>query len=201
MPSTPLQQDDKSRLRRALMRQRRDLAPDEVVSASRCIQDHVFALPQWQRSETFLLYAPIHNEVDTWPLIEAAWKSERSVLLPRCRQCERGEMDLACVRTVDELQPGFQNIPEPKEHLCRPPGLFPIDVAFVPCVGVDRSGVRLGYGGGYYDRFLSRARRTGMLIVALAYAFQVVPALPSEPWDIPVDCIVTEAGSFWTPQH
>ncbi|MFO7718663.1 MAG: 5-formyltetrahydrofolate cyclo-ligase [Thermodesulfobacteriota bacterium] len=186
----------KSQLRRTLLRQRRQLTARQVGAASQAVCEQVLSLKMWQDTENILFYAPINNEINTWPLIRSGWTQGRTILFPRCRENEPGEMDLACVRSPEELQPGFKNIFEPQADLCRSPELFTLGLVFVPCVGMDRRGNRLGYGGGYYDRFLSRTQ--GVWVAALAYSFQILDAVPHDPWDIPVDCIITETETIWT---
>lgn len=187
----------KSQLRRSVLRQRRQLTPQQVGSASQAVYEQMRFLKIWQQAENVVVYAPINNEIDTWPLIRSGWEQGMTMLFPRCRENEPGEMDLACVRCTEELQPGFKNISEPQAQLCRPPELFPMDLVLVPCVGIDRQGNRLGYGGGYYDRFLLRTQ--GVWVAALAYSFQILEAVPHDSWDIPVHCIITETETIWTP--
>lgn len=90
-----------------------------------------------------------------------------------------------------DLKPGFQNIPEP-------PASAPLvdpDLLLVPLLAVTLSGVRLGQGRGYYDRAIARLRAAGrpLLTIGLAWECQIAPALPADPWDMPLDMIATPA--------
>ena len=71
------------------------------------------------------------------------------------------------------------------------------DLFIVPALAYDRSGNRLGYGGGYYDRFLARAAEGHAVIIGLAFSFQILEHLPAEPWDRPVQALCTERGLLW----
>ena len=94
---------------------------------------------------------------------------------------------------TDELRPGWAGIPEPTGPGLGIDALGQADVIVVPCLAVSRDGSRLGMGGGWYDRALHH-RRPGTPVWALANADEVLPKLPSEPHDLPVDAVVTENG-------
>ena len=94
---------------------------------------------------------------------------------------------------TDDLRSGWAGIPEPSGPPLGIEALEQADVIVVPCLAVSRDGARLGMGGGWYDRALHH-RRPGASVWALANADEVLPALPSEPHDLPVDAVVTENG-------
>ncbi|MFP4658457.1 MAG: 5-formyltetrahydrofolate cyclo-ligase, partial [Desulfonatronovibrionaceae bacterium] len=134
------------------------------------------------------LYLPIRNEVDTWPLFEHLLDIGAYPVLPCCR--EKGKMDFFRVDGSDELQEGKFGIREPVRAQRRPISCSGIKAFILPGVAFDSRGYRLGFGGGYYDRFI--ADNHCRMLVGAAYHFQLVPEIPAEPWDEPVYYVVTE---------
>jgi 5-formyltetrahydrofolate cyclo-ligase len=132
-------------------------------------------------------------------LMEQAWKSGRTVYLPRVRRREPGVMDFVPCESLTELVPAAFGLREPPENL---PGFgaeeagktFAPDILVVPGLAFDKRGMRLGFGGGYYDRFLRRL--TDCRCVGICFEFQFVEILPAEAWDQPVHCVCTDER-FW----
>lgn len=135
-----------------------------------------------------LFYAPLPHEISLIPIFHYA--RERGILcaFPRCSE-QKGEMEFYRVDTLDELEVGKYGIQEPRADAERITD-FSDALAFVPALAFDRKGYRIGYGGGYYDRFFSkhRARTVGVIYEAF-----LTDSLPVAPFDIAVDVIVTEA--------
>ena len=192
--------DAKRALRVRMLEQRGMLAPEDAARRGSTAQGHVLDSPHWRKARTVALYMPIRGEVDTGLLCARAWAEDKRVLLPRCVAGRRGEFDLVACGSVAELAPGAYGIPEPL------PSLSAIDLEdpeqapqllIVPCLAVDGQGCRLGYGGGYYDRFLRHPALRASLIIALIYAMQRVAALPADGWDVRLHGICTEEGLTW----
>ena len=147
-------------------------------------------LPEMRRAGSVMLYCsmPARREVDTAPLVRMiGGGKERALYMPLCSG------DTLCAvafREGDPLTQGAFGQPEPVGSCV---DVVP-DVLVLPVVAVDGRGNRLGYGKGYYDRFISELRRKGgePFLLALAFSFQIVDSLPKDPWDQTVDCIVTE---------
>lgn len=190
--------DLKKDLRKKFISARHLLSAAEVSSQSFAVQKNIRSLPVWQEASEVLLYLPINNEVDTWPLLYELWEREVRVLLPCCRSEEEGIMDLAYVRHAQEIKPGAFNIPEPDRQICQMLDNFHPDIILLPGVGFDRQGFRLGYGGGYYDRFLSHPHLAQTLFLGIAFEFQLVEELPVEDWDKPVHAVITNQEILWT---
>lgn len=174
----------KKKLRKGLIAQRsafwRD-NPQDWTAWSRSVQTLVRESALWRKAQSVGLYMPIRGEVDITPLIPEAMAAGRTVLLPRCRPQEMGIMDFVRVESMELLVPGTYDIREP--HADCPVWSTPPDLLLLPCVGLDRSGVRLGYGGGYYDRHLSRPDWQGIPRLGIIFSFQLVDALPHDSWD------------------
>lgn len=190
---------------------RKAFAPEALAALSLLAQRHLLRQEAWKNAERVALYKSTQNEVDTELLLDSAWIACKKVFLPRVRRGEKGLMDFAMCRNTHELVCGAYNIWEPSPELCPPctfapkeecpPGsdtvLPPPNIFIMPGLAFDRSGRRLGFGGGYYDRFLSNPRlRERSFFIGLAYNFQVLESLERavEEWDQPVDALCTDAG-------
>ncbi|MHC1711594.1 MAG: 5-formyltetrahydrofolate cyclo-ligase [Solidesulfovibrio sp.] len=188
--------NDKSALRRDMLRRRDALSRDFVMAASQAVIRGVMQLPRWPLAGEVLAYLPIRNEVDATALVEDLLARGRRLLLPRCRDNQPGQLDLGCVSCLTDVTPGRYGILEPRQDLCLPPEAFAPDMILVPGLAFDATGARLGFGGGYYDRLLALPLATGAYIVGLGYDFQMTPRLPVAIWDKPMDAIVTELQTY-----
>ncbi|MCL6451157.1 MAG: 5-formyltetrahydrofolate cyclo-ligase [Acetobacteraceae bacterium] len=177
-------------MRRAALQARAALSPEQVSEFSRAVARRFFALPEVAGAEGIMFYLAFRNEVDTLPMVREALESGKLVAAPRTLVAERRLVPVRLCRP-GALAPGGYGILEPAGPEAVPVDPARLDVVAVPGVLFDVSGRRLGYGAGYYDRFLA-GLVPRPLCVGLAYDFQVVAALPERPGDVPVDIIVTE---------
>lgn len=189
---------EKKGLRKILLEQRNTLTPDEVLASSEQVLARIRSLPEWGTAREVLAYWPVRGEVDVRPLIKELWDRGVTVLMPRCRAQAPGEMDICCATCEDDLVPGAFSIMEPDSGRCPPVGECGPDLALIPGVGFDRRGIRLGFGGGYYDRILAEKEFAETVTVGVAYDFQLIETLPDEPWDRPVRIVCTQ-GETWRP--
>lgn len=148
-------------------------------------------LPAYRQARSLLVYVSFRTEVETGGLIRAALADGKAVLVPKVQRQPKALLAFRIRRFPDDLQPGAYGILEPAPASTEfwPPDQ--IDLVVVPGLGFDRQGRRLGYGGGYYDRFLS-GPASGAVAAGLAFAEQVVEALPADPFDCRLDLIVTD---------
>jgi len=133
------------------------------------------------------LYAAIGSEVETRPIFVGLRARGIEVCFPRCRR-DTLCLDFVPVVELDDLEPGHFGIPEPAGTAVP---LDTLDVLIIPGVAFDPTGGRIGYGGGYYDSTLDRYRGT---VIGIAFADQVVGAVPRETHDRTVDAVLTEEG-------
>lgn len=141
-----------------------------------------------------MLYASVGSEVVTWGIaLEILARASRTYY-PRV---EGGEIEAYEVASPapDLLPRGKYRIPEPHRKRCRRADPSEVDLVLVPGLVFDLAGHRLGYGKGYFDRFLPRLR-SGVPMLGLAYEMQMVRCLPACPWDYPVAAVVTEKRTF-----
>jgi 5-formyltetrahydrofolate cyclo-ligase len=190
--------DEKQRLRRELLALRRALPPEELRRISAAVVQRLAALPQLALAGTVLLYAAQADEVDPVALLDAVRDGRDGdappvvgsrIVLPRV---VGPLLELAVHDPRRELAPGAFGVLEPPAGaaVVAPTA---IDVALVPGVAFTADGQRLGRGGGHYDRLLATLR-PDCLVIGICAEASVVPALPREAHDRPVDVLVTDAS-------
>lgn len=185
----------KAGLRAAFLARRRTVSAKDAARRCGLIHDQVRALPGWKDLNTVLVYLPLPGEVDTWPLVHELWARGARTVAPCCRDCA-GEMDFFEFQTIQDLSPGRFGILEPDRQACPQRSPEDIDAVLVPALAFDRDGFRLGFGGGYYDRLLSRLDQD-VPTIGLGFDLQLVDALPRETHDQPVRVICTEQETVW----
>ncbi|WP_019634907.1 5-formyltetrahydrofolate cyclo-ligase [Actinomadura atramentaria] len=175
-------------LRASHLAARAALEPSARAAAGRSLRDHLLSAPEIEMAGTIAAYASVGGEPDTRGLLFALWKRGAYVLLPLL--LPDGDLDWASYEGPDSLAPGPRGTLEPTEPPRGPGAVASADVVLTPAVAVDRSGTRLGRGGGSYDRALARVG-PAILTVALLYDGELVDRLPAEPHDRRVRAAVT----------
>lgn len=175
--------NEKTNLRR-LLRERRDgLSADFIKIASKQIQKNLKKIDSYRNAKTIACYYSIGSEVKTQDIMQEILSEGKTLALPRVV----GESIVFCeVKKIEDLEKGTFDIMEPK-HYC--PQLNKFDVVVVPAIAMTRTGWRLGYGKGFYDRFLADSNTTS---VALTYSKLLVKNIPKSEDDIPIQWVVTE---------
>ena len=181
----------KKELRKKVISERDELTDKDIAGKSRLIGENLFSLQVYRNAETIMYFISFGTEVDTRPMVEETIRQGKIALAPKPRPQERKMIPSRILDWDNDFIPGAYNIPEPKEEALRPYNPDQIDLLIVPGVAFDLKGNRLGYGGGYYDRFFELLK-PGTPLVALVFDLQVVPEVPVEEWDRRVDLIVTE---------
>lgn len=174
---------DKDILRTEIRRRKRDLTEAEILYASLQLAEMLIATPQYQNADTLYLYLPYNQEVRTVPILEHALAAGKRVAVPKVYG---KEMRFIYISSMADVAPGLRGIPEPV--LDGPEAEDPYALVIMPGLAFDREGNRIGYGGGYYDKFLSREQEHPT--VGLCYGFQMVDSIPKEEWDVPVDLVL-----------
>jgi 5-formyltetrahydrofolate cyclo-ligase len=152
------------------------------------IGKRLLSLREYVDARRVLYYASFRSEVSTEELIEASIASGKEVLLPKVDE-ENCALTKHMIDGLHNVSPGYMGIPEPVTNLCVK--VESVHLILVPGLAFGHHGWRIGYGGGYYDRLLSRVRGIRP-IVALAYEAQILEDIPHEEHDVPMDVIVTE---------
>lgn len=180
----------KSLLRARLREVRRQLSEVQRNSAAQALCHHVVDLPCWSRARRVALYMAGDGEIPTTPLAALCRSAEKQLFLPVMGE-DRTLSFAAWARDAPLVRNSF-GIEEPPVA-AETVDVAQLDIIFMPLVGWDRQGGRLGMGGGYYDRSLEGVR--GPLRVGLAYSLQETSRLPRDEWDIPLDFVITELAA------
>jgi 5-formyltetrahydrofolate cyclo-ligase len=180
----------KAKLRQRLLAQRTALTEQEVHHKSVAIAAHVCTLAAFCASHTVMVYMALAQEVQTRLIIEEAQRQGKRIVIPAIQGSTLLAVELPPEDTL--LQRGPHGILEPvyKTSTVR---LEDIPCVLVPGVAFDRRGGRLGFGGGYYDRFLSQCALMACYC-GLAFSIQIVPCVPRLPHDVCMHWIITEQG-------
>lgn len=146
-----------------------------------------------QPGQMIYLYLDVRNEAGTRQILVELWRRGIRTAVPKASQRELVFYEITPFfgSSGEELRPGYMGIPEPVEEACSR-AEEPEALVVVPGVAFDRQGFRLGYGGGFYDRFFAREPKHSRW--ALAYGFQVMDEIPAEEWDQRMDKIITPGG-------
>jgi 5-formyltetrahydrofolate cyclo-ligase len=176
----------KKLVREKLLALRRQCESGICLDLSVMIQANFLETAVFSRAGCLALYSPVHNEVDTSTVAKAALSAGKCLVYPRVRQ---NDLEFVEVDDPGLLEPGCFDVPEPRNGRVVSPR--EVEVLVVPGVAFDLAGHRLGYGQGFYDRFLARSS-DGVERVGFAYDFQVVETLPVLPHDQRLSMLITE---------
>ncbi|MDO4865120.1 MAG: 5-formyltetrahydrofolate cyclo-ligase [Clostridia bacterium] len=177
---------DKKALRREIGAKKRALSLEEIETRSTMLADRLYATEQYRNAKSLYAYLSFNQEVRTNPIIERAWADGKRVAVPKVIG---DEMVFIWIDSFDNLAPqGAFNINEPITD--GPVADDETALVLMPGLAFDPEGHRVGYGGGYYDRYL--AKEPGHPLVALCYDFQLYDHLEVEDYDVPVDLVITD---------
>ena len=180
--------EEKQQMRRTIRALERELPAAYKRESSAAIARHLLAMPEYQEAGTVFCFVGTSREIDTTAILSDALASGKRLCVPLC--VGDGLMDLHQITSLDQLIPGAYGILEP-------PADTPlvdtdaVDFAVLPCLSCSHGGHRLGQGGGFYDRFLSRYRGGAVLLCRERLIREDVPV---EPHDCPVPWVLTERG-------
>lgn len=182
-----MQMTDKAALRSLMKQKRAELSAGERAAADEHICRRVLASRPYAECSELLVYVSSGTEVSTEGIISAALAAGKRVFCPRCLDSS-GIMSFYRVMSTDDLESGSFGIMEPASHCAEylPEGKA---LCITPALAYDRRGNRLGYGRGYYDRFLSGFEG---FILGIGYDSSVTDSLFGDSYDVPVDMIITE---------
>jgi len=188
---------DKKALRKSIFAQRDTQSPEVIAEKSKAIHEKLFQLEEFQKAQTIMIYAAMRGEVQTKGIFTEAQKQGKRVVVPISQLADRTLL-LSEIRDYDhELEIATFDVPEPKKEFLRPVPHSEIDLVIVPGVGFDDQGNRLGYGGGFYDRFLA-GLKPSVPAIAVCYELQIRDDLVAEEHDLPMDWVITEMRAIKT---
>lgn len=188
---------DKSTLRQRMLQQREQFSAEQRERWDREILRQLQKCERVRRAHTLMVYMSFRGEAGTDSILQWGLAEGKRLVAPVTRVRER-ELIPVEVRSLRKLTIGAFGIREPLFHEERRVPLSDIDLILIPGVAFDVKGGRLGYGGGFYDRFLSRLEPHTWKI-GLAYHWQIIEHVPMEPHDVLLDAIVCDSGWIFTP--
>lgn len=174
---------DKKILRKQIREQKRAMTPGQIEEKSRRLGQQLMASSLYRNAKTIYGYLPYNQEVRTVPILEQALRDGKCVAVPKVFG---DEMRFISINDLSQVEKGYAGIPEPVAD--GPVAQDPDALVLMPGLAFDQEGHRIGYGGGFYDRFL--AHEPDHPTVALCYDFQMLPVLETEEHDIPVDLVL-----------
>ncbi|MDE5699082.1 MAG: 5-formyltetrahydrofolate cyclo-ligase [Lachnospiraceae bacterium] len=183
--------ETKSEIRKRILEVRKGLTDEEVAAKSEAIVQKVIKTPEYKEADNILLYADFCREVMTRGIFEDALLHRKRIYFPRVDKLTN-TMEFYQVISIRQLVRGYMDILEPREDIRSRYQFQPREdtLAILPGVAFDTSGYRIGYGKGFYDRFLANRRQLSTM--ALAYSCQIIDEIPRDEHDIKMDKIVTE---------
>lgn len=192
-PDSP---QDKAKLRRLLRARRKSIGRSERRAASRALVKFALRHRLLAKGRRIGLYMPTNSEIDVLPLLRRARAMRANVFLPVVPQRGRKRMWFSELGEHDAWQTNRYGIPEYRHPLASRVRARRLDLLFMPMLGFDARGYRLGMGGGYYDASLAylkpflRWRRPR--VVGVAFSVQELARVPNDPWDVPLDAVLTD---------
>ena len=174
---------DKKELRRSIRERKRAMTEEEIVSRSEALGRLFAQSDAYKAAKTIYGYLPYNQEVRTVPMLEQALRDGKRVAVPKVYG---DEMKFLYLDDLTKVEKGYAGIPEPIAD--EPVADDDTALVLMPGLAFDPQGHRIGYGGGFYDKFL--AAEPGHPTLALCYEFQILPKLDTEEHDIPVDTVL-----------
>ena len=178
----------KDEIRAAAICGRRALSHEDIIEKSRAIPTRL--MPFLDNADTVMCYIAAFNEPRTADIIQALYDAGKQIVVP-VSDISNCTIRPSYLSSPDKLIRGGYGIPEPIEFI--PADIDDIDISVIPGIAFDKSGMRIGFGKGYYDRFLAEFKG---LRIGLCYELQLYDTLPHDLHDIPMDIIITEGNVY-----
>lgn len=182
--------NEKNLIRKQMKQLRADMTRTERFEKSMQIFEKLITVPEFKRADRIYTYVSMDNEIDTIMLIDYSLSLEKRVFVPRV---SGKDMEFYEISDISELNPGYRGIYEPDIN-GKEPDYSRTGFMCMPGLAFDRSYNRIGYGGGFYDRYLSVENK--LYKAALAYEAQLLESIPAQDGDVRPDMIVTEENIY-----
>lgn len=178
---------DKKQIRKELKEKRKNVPKDKKAIYDIEIGRKITEIDYYKNAQQVLIFASVGDEFDTGYIIEKCRKDKKTLFFPICLD-NQGKMEFFRVDSDKDLQIGMYNIPEPKPS-CEKYISKENDLIIVPCLSVDKKGYRIGYGKGYYDRFLKDFKGVS---ICPCYKELLTDRLPTDEYDVKINILITE---------
>lgn len=179
---------EKKQLRKAIKEKRNTLDHDTCLSSDTAILETICTWDIYQKAEVIFCFVGTKDEINTKPILEDIFKRGKRVGVPKC--IAKGIMEVYEIHSLDDLVPGKYGILEPVDT-CKKISPEEIDLALIPCLSCSMDGRRLGYGGGYYDRYLNQVTGTQAVLCRTALMCEDIPM---EEHDRTMNFVICEEG-------
>lgn len=183
-------------LRKLLRSKRRSLSSSEQTQAAQQLYQQLAQHPLFRRAQHVAFYIASDGEIDPLLLMREAWRRGKHVYLPVLARWPRTTMVFQRVRPIQQWEKNRFGILQPRWCAADQRTVWALDAVFLPLVGFDQQGARLGMGGGFYDRCFAELYQRNHLTtpqrIGLAHACQQVEQLPVASWDVPLNAVVTD---------
>jgi 5-formyltetrahydrofolate cyclo-ligase len=184
--------EKKMLIRKQIKEQLDQLEIDQYIEQSKKIAAYLCNSIYWKQSQVIAITIPRDTEVDTYEIIKKGWEQKKKIAVPRADFHTR-KMTFYELTSFEQLKEGSFRLKEPDPDLCPVLPNYEMDLVIVPGLAFDKNGYRLGYGGGFYDRFLPTIKAT---TIALAFYCQLIPEVPSDKHDRKVNHIISPDGFY-----
>lgn len=181
----------KVNLRKNMLKKRKNMEIENVSVFSNKILQQVMNLPDFMNFKNIMLYLSFDNEVNTYPLATWCLNNGKTVIAPYCIQTQRKIIPYVINNLTTDLTKSTFGVMEPKHNLLKQANIENIDLIIVPGVVFDMNCNRIGFGAGYYDRFLPK-KSESTTTIGIAYDYQIIDKIPTNDYDVPLDFIITE---------
>ncbi len=194
----------KAQLRKLLRQQRCQLSPTQQVHAAEQLYRQVVQSPVFLRAQHIALYSAADGEIDPYLVQREAWRRGKHVYLPVLAPWPKTSMVFQRVRPTQQWEKNRFGLLQPRWCSADQRAAWTLDVVFLPLVGFDTQGGRLGMGGGFYDRCFAQLAQHQQRItpqrIGLAHECQRLAHIPLDPWDIALSAVVTDQSWYQTPR-
>ena len=174
---------DKKSLRKCIREKKQAMTDAQIIQLSEDLTEQFLATDLYRHTKTIYGYLPYNQEVRTTAILEQALRDGKQIAVPKIFG---DQMKFILLSDLSKVEPGYKGIPEPVDD--GPVADDPGALVLMPGLAFTKEGDRMGYGGGFYDKFL--AAEPNHPTIALCYGFQIVSEIPKEDYDIPVDLVL-----------
>ena len=184
----------KQTLKSEILEKRNSLSKEEIKIKSNKIKENFCSLPEFKEAKNIMFYVSFNNEADTIEtikeLLKNKKKNEKNIIVPYVEK-NNPILQLSELKNFSDLEPKTFGILEPKKDKIKKFDANKLDLVIVPGIVFDKQGHRIGYGYGYYDKFLRKLKK-GVKKIGFAYEFQLIGKIPQERHDVPLDIVITD---------